>query len=54
MFYWCNYATFQDDIHTIFYAWAMQLESPEERTGGELQSRWKLREMQQAGMQALI
>ncbi|KAG0631007.1 hypothetical protein M758_1G220100 [Ceratodon purpureus] len=44
----------RDDIHTIFYAWAMQLESPEEGSGGDFQPRWKLREMQQAGMQALI
>jgi len=32
----------------------MQLESPEERSDGDFQARWKLRELQQAGMQALI
>jgi hypothetical protein len=32
----------------------MQLESPEEGSGGDFQAQWKLREMQQAGMQALI
>lgn len=44
----------RDDIHTVFYAWAMQQESPEETNRGEFHTRWKLREMQQAGMQALI
>ncbi|XP_024389939.1 mitochondrial import inner membrane translocase subunit TIM44-2 [Physcomitrium patens] len=44
----------RDDIHTVFYAWAMQQESPEETSHGEFQTRWKLREMQQAGIQALI
>lgn len=42
----------QDTIHTVYYAWAMQQLDPEE--GGGAYSTWKLREMQQLGVRALI
>lgn len=44
----------QDDIHTVYYAWAMQQVSPDENEPGDYLAHWKLREMQQAGMQAII
>ncbi|GBG80438.1 hypothetical protein CBR_g30902 [Chara braunii] len=44
----------EDDIHTVYYAWAMQQVPPDEMEEGEMQTRWRLREMQQLGMQAII
>jgi hypothetical protein len=44
----------QDDIHTVYYAWAMQQMDAEEMGEGELYPMWKLREMQQLGVQSLI
>ncbi|KAL6514160.1 hypothetical protein OROMI_031457 [Orobanche minor] len=44
----------QDTIHTVYYAWAMQQLDPEELGGGAPYSIWKLREMQQLGIRALI
>jgi import inner membrane translocase subunit TIM44 len=45
----------QDTIQTVFYSWAMQLldsdEVPEEESYYPV---WRLREMQQAGIKALI
>eukprot|EP00249_Psilotum_nudum_P014102 c24671_g1_i1 orf=760-1761(+) len=43
----------KDDIHTVYYAWAMQQMSFEELKA-ELHPRWQLREMQQLGIQAII
>ncbi|KAG6410954.1 hypothetical protein SASPL_129027 [Salvia splendens] len=44
----------QDTIHTVYYAWAMQQLDPEEAGEGAPYSTWKLREMQQLGVRALI
>ncbi|KAL7125532.1 hypothetical protein ABFS83_14G123800 [Erythranthe nasuta] len=45
----------QDTIHTVYYAWAMQQLDPEELgEGAPTHSIWKLREMQQLGVRALI
>ncbi|KAL0422976.1 UNVERIFIED_CONTAM: Mitochondrial import inner membrane translocase subunit TIM44-2 [Sesamum latifolium] len=44
----------QDTIHTVYYAWAMQQLDPEEVGEGAPYSIWKLREMQQLGVRALI
>ncbi|EPS66324.1 hypothetical protein M569_08451, partial [Genlisea aurea] len=45
----------QDTIQTVFYAWAMQQLDPEEiGDGASYYSIWKLREMQQMGVRALI
>ncbi|KAI5664940.1 hypothetical protein M9H77_24263 [Catharanthus roseus] len=48
----------KDTIHTVYYAWAMQLLDAEQVHEGETiqmhPPRWKLREMQQYGVQALI
>ncbi|KAL3689274.1 hypothetical protein R1sor_015583 [Riccia sorocarpa] len=44
----------QDEIHTVYYAWAMQQMSPEDMEEGEIHPRWQLREMQQLGIQAII
>ncbi|KAB1215360.1 Mitochondrial import inner membrane translocase subunit TIM44-2 [Morella rubra] len=44
----------QDTIHTVYYAWAMQLVDAEELGDGALFPIWRLREMQQFGVQALI
>ncbi|KAK6118659.1 hypothetical protein DH2020_047572 [Rehmannia glutinosa] len=44
----------QDTIHTVYYAWAMQQLDPEELGEGAPYSIWKLREMQQLGVRALI
>ncbi|KAL4603781.1 hypothetical protein ACB092_10G148400 [Castanea dentata] len=44
----------QDIIHTVYYAWAMQLVDAEELGDGALYPIWRLREMQQFGVQALI
>ncbi|XP_051145576.1 mitochondrial import inner membrane translocase subunit TIM44-2-like [Andrographis paniculata] len=44
----------QDTIHTVYYAWAMQQLDPEELGDGAPYSIWKLREMQQLGVRALI
>ncbi|XP_011092940.1 mitochondrial import inner membrane translocase subunit TIM44-2-like [Sesamum indicum] len=44
----------QDTIHTVYYAWAMQQLDPEELGEGAPYSTWKLREMQQLGVRALI
>ena len=46
--------TNQDTIHTVNYAWAMQQVDPEELGEGALYPIWKLREMQQLGVQSLI
>ncbi|MED6204753.1 hypothetical protein PIB30_011725 [Stylosanthes scabra] len=44
----------KDTIHTVYYAWALQQMEPDE--GGEdgIYLMWRLREMQQQGIQALI
>ncbi|OAY32643.1 mitochondrial import inner membrane translocase subunit TIM44-2 isoform X2 [Manihot esculenta] len=44
----------KDTIHTVYYAWAMQQLDPEELGEGAIYPIWKLREMQQVGLQALI
>ncbi|KAE8679640.1 Mitochondrial import inner membrane translocase subunit TIM44-1 [Hibiscus syriacus] len=44
----------KDTIHTVYYAWAMQQVDVEELGEGALYPIWKLREMQQIGVQALI
>ncbi|KAL2512545.1 Mitochondrial import inner membrane translocase subunit TIM44-2 [Abeliophyllum distichum] len=44
----------QDTIHTVYYAWAMQQLDPEELGEGASYSIWRLREMQQLGVRALI
>ncbi|KAL0348542.1 UNVERIFIED_CONTAM: Mitochondrial import inner membrane translocase subunit TIM44-2 [Sesamum angustifolium] len=44
----------QDTIHTVYYAWAMQQLDPEELGEAAPYSIWKLREMQQLGVRALI
>ncbi|KAJ8899488.1 hypothetical protein K2173_018462 [Erythroxylum novogranatense] len=44
----------KDTIHTVYYAWAMQQVDPSELGEGAIYPIWKLREMQQLGVQALI
>ncbi|PSR89805.1 Mitochondrial import inner membrane translocase subunit TIM44-2 like [Actinidia chinensis var. chinensis] len=44
----------KDTIHTVYYAWAMQQVDVEELGEGALFPIWRLREMQQLGVQALI
>ncbi|XWS76256.1 hypothetical protein CRYUN_Cryun01aG0159700 [Craigia yunnanensis] len=44
----------KDTIHTVYYAWAMQQVDVEELGEGALYPIWKLREMQQIGVQTLI
>lgn len=44
----------QDTIHTVYYAWAMQQIDPEELGEGAMYPVWRLREMQQIGVRALI
>ncbi|KAE8684590.1 Mitochondrial import inner membrane translocase subunit TIM44-1 [Hibiscus syriacus] len=44
----------KDTIHTVYYAWAMQQVDVEELGEGALYPIWKLREMQNIGIQALI
>ncbi|XVF72001.1 hypothetical protein PTKIN_Ptkin12aG0086100 [Pterospermum kingtungense] len=44
----------KDTIQTVYYAWAMQQVDVEELGEGALYPIWKLREMQQIGVQALI
>ncbi|KAK3441160.1 hypothetical protein EUGRSUZ_B01552 [Eucalyptus grandis] len=44
----------KDTIHTVYYAWAMQQVDPEELGEGAIFPIWRLREMQQIGVQALI
>ncbi|PKA66365.1 Mitochondrial import inner membrane translocase subunit TIM44-2 [Apostasia shenzhenica] len=44
----------QDTIQTVYYAWAMQLVDAEELGEGAYFPVWRLREMQQLGVQALI
>nr|CAD1838948.1 unnamed protein product [Ananas comosus var. bracteatus] len=44
----------QDTIQNVYYLWAMQLIDPEELGEGAYYPVWRLREMQQQGIQALI
>lgn len=44
----------QDTIHTVYYAWAMQQMDVEELGEGAYYPVWKLREIQQLGVQSLI
>ncbi|KAL6968203.1 hypothetical protein U1Q18_034004 [Sarracenia purpurea var. burkii] len=44
----------KDTIHTVYYAWAMQQVGVEELGEGALFPIWRLREMQQLGVHALI
>uniref|UniRef100_A0A5B7ACX3 Tim44-like domain-containing protein n=1 Tax=Davidia involucrata TaxID=16924 RepID=A0A5B7ACX3_DAVIN len=44
----------KDTIHTIYYVWAMQQMDVEEIGEGALYPIWRLREMQQLGVQSLI
>ncbi|GAB4841722.1 hypothetical protein Ancab_022444 [Ancistrocladus abbreviatus] len=44
----------KDTIHTVYYAWAMQQMEADETGEGGIYSMWRLREMQQLGVQALI
>ncbi|KAI5315775.1 hypothetical protein L3X38_044951 [Prunus dulcis] len=44
----------KDTIHTVYYAWAMQQVDPEELGEGAIYPIWRVREMQQFGVQALI
>ncbi|CAI0554474.1 unnamed protein product [Linum tenue] len=43
-----------DTIHTVYYAWAMQQVEPQELGEGAIYPIWRLREMHQLGVQALI
>lgn len=51
-----NYDLFlcQDTIHTVYYFWALQQMEQEERGEDGIYLMWRLREMQQQGIQALI
>ncbi|KAG9445654.1 hypothetical protein H6P81_011782 [Aristolochia fimbriata] len=44
----------EDTIQTVYYAWAMQQVDPEELGEGAYYPIWRLREMQQLGVRALI
>jgi len=44
----------QDTIQTVFYSWAMQLMDSDEVGEESYYPVWRLREMQQAGIKALI
>ncbi|KAJ7972650.1 mitochondrial import inner membrane translocase subunit TIM44-2-like [Quillaja saponaria] len=44
----------KDTIHTVYYHWAMQRVDPEELGNGSINPVWRLREMAQQGIQALI
>lgn len=44
----------QDTIHSVYYLWAMQQMEPEEINEDAIYSMWRLREMQQVGVAALI
>ncbi|XAR61098.1 hypothetical protein NMG60_11034709 [Bertholletia excelsa] len=44
----------KDTIHTVYYAWAMQLVDAEELGEGAFFPVWRLRETQQLGVKALI
>ncbi|KAJ4958705.1 hypothetical protein NE237_025816 [Protea cynaroides] len=44
----------KDTIHTVYYAWAMQQMDVEELGEGAFYPIWRLKEMQQLGVQALI
>ncbi|KAK7334439.1 hypothetical protein VNO80_26196 [Phaseolus coccineus] len=44
----------KDTIHTVFYLWALQQMDQEERGEDGIYLMWRLREMQQQGIQALI
>ncbi|CAL9108004.1 unnamed protein product [Musa textilis] len=44
----------KDTIQTVYYAWAMQQMDAEELGEGAYYPQWRLREMQQLGVQALI
>lgn len=44
----------KDTIHTVYYAWAMQLVEAEELGEGAIHPIWRLKEMQQLGVAALI
>uniref|UniRef100_A0A0D6R7W3 Tim44-like domain-containing protein n=1 Tax=Araucaria cunninghamii TaxID=56994 RepID=A0A0D6R7W3_ARACU len=44
----------EDDIHTVYYAWAMQQMDAGEMGESEFYPTWRLREMQQLGIQSLI
>ncbi|XP_057541943.1 mitochondrial import inner membrane translocase subunit TIM44-2-like [Amaranthus tricolor] len=44
----------KDTIHTVYYAWAMQQIEPEDIDEDAIYSMWRLREMQQLGIAALI
>ncbi|KAL9275233.1 Mitochondrial import inner membrane translocase subunit TIM44-2-like protein [Drosera capensis] len=44
----------KDTIHTVYYAWAMQQLQPDELEKDGIYSMWRLREMQQLGIEALI
>lgn len=50
----CYIVIWQDTIHTVYYAWAMQMLEPEEVGEGAPHAIWRVREMQQFGVQALI
>jgi len=44
----------QDTIHTVYYAWALQQMEPDEVTEDAIYAMWRLRDMQQQGIVALI
>ncbi|XP_031115451.1 mitochondrial import inner membrane translocase subunit TIM44-2-like [Ipomoea triloba] len=44
----------KDSIHTVYYAWAMELVDADEAGEGAVCPLWRLREMQQFGVAALI
>ncbi|KAK2379424.1 hypothetical protein P8452_35895 [Trifolium repens] len=44
----------KDTIHTVFYQWALQQMDREDQGDDDIYLMWKLREMQQQGIQALI
>ncbi|CAO2827603.1 unnamed protein product [Amaranthus hypochondriacus] len=44
----------KDTIHTVYYAWAMQQIEPDDIDEDAIYSMWRLREMQQLGVAALI
>lgn len=44
----------KDTIHTVYYAWALQQMEPDEVTEDAIYAMWRLRDMQQQGIVALI
>lgn len=45
---------YQDTIHTVYYLWALQQMDRQDHGEDAIYLMWRLREMQQQGIQALI